>query len=274
MNYLFDDLLDWNNWFWNHRRCPPFNLICLGSDPNPPLIEGGQNSKQGSQYESGLDNSPMWDNVSFDAVSTHHMMLWDVGFNALVMNDLKYLIKLTRFIHGNDSKTEELLTERYDFYRNGIRKYLWESDVYHMFVNRRTTDDYDFYPRVSPTYFYPLLLGTDLLNITEAEFIVQNYLLNNQYFCVNQDYWRGLSWAPMSMLTYWSLDEFAAKSILIQQAQDALVMQMRQLFLNAWLNHAHVCENFSPGNETTECTGDLFYYWGALNALLTFISHK
>ena len=30
---VFDDLMDWNTWFWEHRRLQPLGIICLGSDP-------------------------------------------------------------------------------------------------------------------------------------------------------------------------------------------------------------------------------------------------
>ena len=47
---LFDDLLDWSNWFVAARRLGPLGLIALGGD-------GMQNAR----FESGLDQSPMYD---------------------------------------------------------------------------------------------------------------------------------------------------------------------------------------------------------------------
>ncbi len=74
---LYDDLWDWQNWFWNRRRCPPYDLICLGSDPNPPSLSGdGSNTKQDAQYESGLDNSPMWDNVKLPPLFLCAVVRW------------------------------------------------------------------------------------------------------------------------------------------------------------------------------------------------------
>ena len=34
--------------------------------------------------------------------------------------------------------------------------------------------------------------------------------------------------------------------------------------LNQWRAHRHVCENFSPWRNATECTGMHFYHWGGL----------
>eukprot|EP00966_Prymnesium_polylepis_P252879 5845805-Prymnesium_polylepis.1 len=45
---LFDDLIDWSNWFHENRRLPPLNITALGGD-----------DMQAARYESGLDNSPM-----------------------------------------------------------------------------------------------------------------------------------------------------------------------------------------------------------------------
>ena len=73
---LFDDLLEWNTWTWNHRRLQKsIALIALGSDPNEPV--GGDisfNDIQGARYESGLDNSPMYDDAIFDN-KTHLMQM-------------------------------------------------------------------------------------------------------------------------------------------------------------------------------------------------------
>jgi hypothetical protein len=41
---------------WNHRREPPLNLICLGSDFNPYIQDEGASTMQGARFESGLDN--------------------------------------------------------------------------------------------------------------------------------------------------------------------------------------------------------------------------
>ena len=60
---LFDDLLDWSNWFLRARVLPPAGLISLGG-----------NGMQGARFESGLDNSPMYDGNFYDP-STHQMLV-------------------------------------------------------------------------------------------------------------------------------------------------------------------------------------------------------
>lgn len=84
---IFDALYSWNSWVWDHRRGEGVlagpdghaDLVVLGSDPNaaPGGVDGGVNTLQAARYESGLDNSPMYDGtdnglgpVSFDNITT------------------------------------------------------------------------------------------------------------------------------------------------------------------------------------------------------------
>lgn len=112
-----------------------------------------------------------------------------------------------------------------------------------------------FYRRVSPTSFYPLLLGNLSDHVVDA--IVHHWLLNRSRFCLSEHfpseqtkdcywglpsisaddpafedlgYWRGYVWGPMSMLVYWSLEEYDhVPSARI--ARNALEKQMNNLML-------------------------------------------
>ena len=55
---LFDDLLDWNNWSLRERTMDPLGLIVLGTSQSGQTV---MNAMQNSRYESGLDDSPMYD---------------------------------------------------------------------------------------------------------------------------------------------------------------------------------------------------------------------
>lgn len=55
---VFDDLVDWSDWFVRKRLHPPLNLVALGSY-NDQTAQAG--NMQGARFESGLDNSPMYD---------------------------------------------------------------------------------------------------------------------------------------------------------------------------------------------------------------------
>ena len=64
-------LLEWNSWFDRSRRSPE-GALCWGSDPAPVIFGNrweldGVNERFGGALESGLDNSPMYDDIPFDA---------------------------------------------------------------------------------------------------------------------------------------------------------------------------------------------------------------
>eukprot|EP01083_Nonionella_stella_P210138 761057_1 len=221
---LFYDLYDWVNWFWERRRCAPKYLICLGSDPNIPDVRNGENNMQAARYESGLDNSPMYDGDFFNT-TTHHMMLYDVGMTSLFMNELKHLHNLGQVIEVDDDILR-VLKERYDIMLSLTLKELW-NDKMGIFMNKWTHND-TFYDHISPTSFYPLLTGD--VDADKVESMVHNYLMNPDYFCISynfplnqssdcyyglpsiaksdmafksQGYWRGLAWGPMVQLVWW-----------------------------------------------------------------------
>jgi hypothetical protein len=60
---VFNDLLDWNDWFLRKRLKPPLNMVALGTfnDQN-----GQAGNMQDARYESGLDNSPMYDGTFYN----------------------------------------------------------------------------------------------------------------------------------------------------------------------------------------------------------------
>ena len=91
---LFDDLLDWSNWqaaqsllgfalhasrerasnnranrFIRRRLLPPLDLVALGSYNEEADIMGkfSAENMQGARFESGLDNSPMYDGEFYDS---------------------------------------------------------------------------------------------------------------------------------------------------------------------------------------------------------------
>lgn len=184
---------------------------------------------QDARYESGLDNSPMYDGDFFDT-SVHRMMLCDVGMSSMVINEADALSSIADII-GRSSEAQRM-RQRVAIMRQEIAK-LWDP-VAGMYVNRFVGNG-SFYRRISPTSFYALLAkaATD----AQAESMVRNWLLSPEHFCiaVNGDfvgnsndcywglpsieasdpafpplgYWRGYVWGPMAQLTYWSLRNYA-----------------------------------------------------------------
>lgn len=102
VQYVFDDLLTWNRW-WLKGRNTPQNWLCWGSDSVGDHAAG---TWQAAAYESGLDNSPMYDQVPFDT-ATHRLALADAGLTALYVADCKALAELAELL-GRTREAKEL----------------------------------------------------------------------------------------------------------------------------------------------------------------------
>ena len=88
---VFDELLRWNRWWPGARDAK--GLLAWGSDNEPQLVDGTFHSFQAALYESGLDNSPMYDGVPFNQL-TNHLEMADVGLNALYVADCRALAEI------------------------------------------------------------------------------------------------------------------------------------------------------------------------------------
>jgi hypothetical protein len=99
---VFNDLLDWSDWFLRKRVLQPVGLVALGSynDQN-----GQASNMQNARYESGLDNSPMYDgefyndtggcSISQDGCGL--MQLYDVGMSAMFVQECYALVRACAF---------------------------------------------------------------------------------------------------------------------------------------------------------------------------------
>eukprot|EP00052_Salpingoeca_macrocollata_P008839 m.69744 g.69744 ORF g.69744 m.69744 type:complete len:362 (+) comp16793_c2_seq1:284-1369(+) len=91
---LYPSLLRWNNWFAANRMPGPLHLVCLGSWNAQPGANGTDcNVMQDARFESGLDNSPMYDGNLFNR-TTHQMQLYDVGMSSMVSKEAACLAQL------------------------------------------------------------------------------------------------------------------------------------------------------------------------------------
>jgi len=371
---LWEDLVEWNDWFMRERLLEPVGLIGLGSyeehSDSDVANEDRQNTLQAARWESGLDNSPMYDgneDLLFDK-KTHQMEMYDVGMSALVAHEAYCLAELADAM-GMYSQRSRLLRSRGDRLRDAIWKHLWDPGR-RIFANRYRKflpgTNASFVQSITPTSFYPLLLplptertsfgsrgdasfgGMEgdsspehILNPNDTvESMVGAWLLNASRFCLSPNgdfegndpgscywglpsvsaddpaymvrghfnYWRGRVWGPMAQLVYWSLqkqrtDPGSKSSQLLSKetlketdhainsrrrqrrttypasqspsnttkARKSLCSQMEVLLMTQWKRNRHICENYSPFMNATECSGTLFYHWGALNGMIGMI---
>ena len=268
---LYEGLLRWNLWFAEHRMNPS-GALCWGSD-NIPVLYGNRWEKEGvhdrfgASLESGLDNSPMYDDVPFNQ-DTNRLELEDVGLTGLYILDCRSLLELAAEI----GRTEDIpgLERRMRSACAGLEG-LWDEE-FGFYCNRRT-DTGEYSRRISPTNFYALFspdvsarrqkrIALHYFNKEEfyGEWMLPSIARNDPAF-PDQDYWRGRIWAPLNFLTYLAL----TRTELADVRRD-LAEKSAKLFLKEWTEHRHVHENYSAdtGEGCDSANSDKFYHWGAL----------
>ena len=275
---VFDALLRWNRWWPEHRAW--HGLLAWGSEPYSPqknadLEINSIDTWQGAAWESGLDNSPMYDGIPFDPQS-HCMLLADVGLMALYVADCSALAEIAQVL-GREREAAELQARARQF--DTALKGLWDEQT-GLFLNQRL-DTAELTRRLSPTHFYPLLSRT--ASPHQAERMVREHLYNPQEFWgewvlpsiarsdpafADQDYWRGRVWGPMNFLVYLGLCNYDQ-----EQARRDLAQRSQRLFLKNWRESGFVCENYSAitglGGEISN--SDRYYHWGGLLGMIALI---
>lgn len=278
---VFDDLLRWNRW-WEKNRVTD-GYLCWGSNPfkgqYAKLSEATAiNAWQGAAWESGLDNSPMYDGVPFDT-KHHQLKLADVGLISFYISDCDALADIARVL-GKSAEADEL-KERADKYRKALGT-LWDEEA--GFYYNKHTDTKELSRRVSPTNFYPLLAKAPTQE--QAVRMIRGHFYNPDEFwgewilpSISRDdkafgdntYWRGRIWAPMNFLVYMGLRNYG-----LPQARKDLVEKSGKLLLSSWLGEGHVCENYNSVTGVGSDVGnsDMFYHWGALLGFVSFIENS
>jgi hypothetical protein len=276
----FAPLLRWNRWTHEHRSLQGF--IVLGSDPqNQPanLDDDSRGTWQGAIYESGLDNSPMYDGTFYNK-ETHLLEYADVGMTSLYIADCDALAEIAATL-GKTTEANEL-KQRAAQYRAKLAT-LW-SEQAGIFLNKDLHTG-QFNTRLSPTNFYPLLAkaATDeqaramidrhLMNPDEfwGEWVIPSIARNDPAF-KDQNYWRGRIWGPMNYLVYLGLENYPEAA----SARRAFARKSYGLFLKEWREHGHVHENYNAitGTGDDVSSSDRFYHWGALLGYVQYLELK
>jgi hypothetical protein len=281
LELLYNDLLRWNRW-WDKARQTD-GLLCWGSSPYEPVTYRywelvGVNETYGGALESGLDNSPMYDEVPFDTL-THQQKLNDVGLSSLYVMDCKLLAKIAEELGQKRDANE--LRERANRYAGNMQT-LWDAE--NAFYYNKRTDTKVFNRRTSPTNFYPLL--AKIPTCEQAEAMLEKHLLNPQEFWgewvipatprndsafADNTYWRGRIWAPLNLLVYMGLRNYDTPKI--NDARKQLAEKSRNLLLKSWKANGYVFENYNAitGQGDDKVNSDKFYHWGALLGFMDLI---
>lgn len=272
----FEPLLKWNRWWAEHRDIQGY--LAWGSDGhNEPenLDDDSRGAWQGAIFESGLDNSPMYDG-SFYNPQNHLVEYADVGLMSLYIADCDALAKIAAEL-GRTAE-ENALKDRSARYRAKLAT-MWDEQA-GIFLNldlhtgKKNT-------RLSPTNFYPLLakaatpeqaktmIDKHLKNPEEfwGQWIIPSIMRSDPAF-KDQEYWRGRIWGPMNYLVYLGLQNYADSDVRKDFAQKSY-----ELFLKEWKENGHVHENYNAitGSGDDVNSSDRFYHWGALLGYVEYV---
>ncbi|MFF2184989.1 trehalase family glycosidase [Streptomyces sp. NPDC058155] len=264
-------LLAWHDW-WPRARRGPHGLLAWGSDPVPG--DAASATLDRAKRESGLDDSPMYDECLYDP-ATRTMDLADVGLNALHIADAEALAAIAGIL-GERATADRLRTEAATA-KAVADRLLWDGER-GGYRNLTASGRHD--PHVSPTMLYALLGGlpdagraaavaADLLRpeVLGGVRPLPSVARNDPGFAAT--YWRGRIWAPMAYLAVQGLRRYE-----LTELSRPVVSALLRLFLDEWREHGHVRENYpaSDGENLTalQKRSDGLMAWGGLLAYLAF----
>ena len=275
LQWAYPRLKSWHEWWFRDRGDgQPWRdgnrdgLLEWGSNRGAPDSSGGRGFLMQSKWESGMDDSPMWDDAHYDP-KTYTMDLDDVGLNSLYALDAGSLAALAAILGKQDD--QKVFQADYERMKQLIREKLWnEKDG--MYENRFWSGE--FSKRLSPTNFYPMLAG--VATREQADRMVHEHLLNPQEFWgeyvaptsprndpafSDQYYWRGSIWGPTNYLLYHAIDRYGYDQAALEFAQKSYA-----LFLQDWKTTQHNNELYRASGGGGG--GDIHYTWGALLCLI------
>lgn len=276
---LYPNLCTWHAYWMRHRNGRRDGLLQWGSDDVayefPQLVPYNgklQHTRPAAVYESGLDNSPMYDDVPFNE-QTSTLELDDVALSSYYALDCEALARIAACL-GRPADAARFRREHAALAAR-INEHLWD-EPHGLYCNRRW--DGRLSNRWTPTAFFPLLAGVappdraarvvceHLLN--EAEFwgrwVIPSVARSDPAYADN-DYWRGRIWGPLNFLVAEGLRRYRFDNAAAELAQKSL-----DLFMTNWRADGGVYENY---NAETGQGGDVWnaarlYHWGGLLAFI------
>lgn len=270
---VYPKLLRWNEW-WLERRMNG-DLLSWGSHPSKnPYHDEVYHNLKAAMLETGIDDSPMYIETTFDAKKSM-MDMHDVGLNAMYIADCEVLAKMAEVLGKKDDAKK--LNKRVKEFQKNIQT-LWnaENNLYQNMDLKKSA----FSDRISPTSFYPLLAQT--ASKQQAKAMIEKHFLNEEEFWGDwvlpsiakndplypkQKYWKGAIWAPMNFLVYQGLKHYPD----LAETRKEFVEKSVEIFSKNWVEKGYVCENYSPIDGS--CTekrlqSSPWYTWGGLMALI------
>ncbi|HUU98924.1 MAG TPA: trehalase family glycosidase [Phycisphaerae bacterium] len=277
---VYRQLRRWHGFWMKNRDGNGKGLLQWGSNREPyyeyPQLctdeTNIRHSAQAAKWESGLDNSPMYDDVPFNE-QTNTLELDDVGLSSYYALDCESLAAIAEYLGKHRDAAR--YREEYKAIRQRINDLLWDEQN-SIYCNRHW--DGRLSKRWSPTSFLPLIAG--VVPHDRAERMIREHLLNENEFWghyvipsiarndpayPDNDYWRGRIWGPFNFLVAEGLRRYRFDDVASELAHKGLEMFMRN-----WREDGGVYENY---NAETGAGGDVWnaarlYHWGGLLAFI------
>ncbi len=277
---VYKQLRRWHGYWRTHRDGNGNGLFSWGSNAEPqytfkeiePYNGPPQHTKQAAQYESGLDNSPLFDEAEFNP-QTGTLELDDVALSSYYALDCECLATIADLL--GRARDARAFRDEHAAVAERINALLWD-DEHGIYCNRHW--DGRLSNRWAPTSFFPLIAG--VAPQARAERMVREHLLNEREFWGkyvlpsisrsdpayhDNDYWRGRIWGPFNFLTCEGLRRYRMDEIASE-----LSMRSLDIFMDNWRRDGGVYENY---NSETGAGGDVWnaarlYHWGGLLAFL------
>lgn len=276
---VYNELLSWNRWRAANRDINGYLVhgtdpYDIGNNKSRSATESGK--MKAAKWESGMDNSPMWDDAVFDSI-THRMLLADVGLMSLYIADCHSLAEIALILDKKEDAKE--LNERAEKYTKKL-KTLWNEE-FGLYLNKDLVTG-KFSYRLSPTLFYPLLAKVPGLQQAQrmmkdhfynpdefwGDYIMPSIARNDKAYKDNH-YWRGRIWAPLNFLVYLGMRNYQ-----LPRARRDMVEKSRNLLMKSWTDKHYVCENYNADNGLggePKTWSDGFYHWGALLGMIALV---
>lgn len=275
LSAVYDNLLTWNRWWEKERTIKGY--ITWGSNKVEGSGLNNQHNKKAAMFESGLDNSPLFDSIDFNE-ETNTLNLGSVGLLSLYVYDCQALAFIARELGKTEDAKE--LDARAKRFGMKIHDHWDEKSGIYRDIYPQTGQ---FSTHLAPTSFYPMLTGIPTKK--QVDRMIKEHYYNEKEFygewilpSISRDnpafgdnvYWRGRIWAPMNFLVYMGLRNYDLPAVRKDLADKSV-----KLILNDWNKYNLVFENY---NSVTGQGGDVdrtnpYYSWGGLLSLIALMEY-
>lgn len=274
LQMCYKPLVRFHDWWFAHN---PKTGVPYRDGNKDGLLEFGTATRvwQNARYESGMDDSPMYQRGKVKMVNrTGTFDFDDVGLSSLWAADAMYLSKIAAAL----GKAHDAAMFESQWKTMGLRinAAMWDSKL-GIYCNRYWSASAGrrvLSQALSPTSFYPMI--ADIPNTSRTSRMIK-LLRNPKYFWgkwviptisrnnpafKHQEYWRGDIWGPTNYLVFQGLLNNNAPDAVIH----AVARKSVKLFMRNWTKNGVWSENYLA--TTGIASHDPHYSWGALLPLM------